>query len=211
MMVAAPSAAPGRARTGICGCLVMPLGHDAVVFEHYQALYHSVIAVRDHHRGVGWRKQCRARARERAWARETATLSHRFTLNGSSASRRGSSRKVSVLAPTGLSFDLSTASGKLMRTSMGGLAEFERDLIKERVKPGLASAGPAASGSAGNMASVRRIGRQKRCSPSTEGLSYRQSVAKHTVTDIVKRAGANIALDGYHREPYGRAMPSGYP
>jgi putative DNA-invertase from lambdoid prophage Rac len=37
--------------------------------------------------------------------------------------------KVSVLAQTGLSFDLSTASGKLMRTIMAGLAEFERDLI----------------------------------------------------------------------------------
>jgi putative DNA-invertase from lambdoid prophage Rac len=36
--------------------------------------------------------------------------------------------KVSVLAQTGLSFDLSTASGKLMRTIMAGLAEFERDL-----------------------------------------------------------------------------------
>jgi len=34
--------------------------------------------------------------------------------------------KASVLAQTGLSFDLSTASGKLMRTIMVGLAEFER-------------------------------------------------------------------------------------
>jgi DNA invertase Pin-like site-specific DNA recombinase len=34
--------------------------------------------------------------------------------------------KVSVLAQTGLSFDLSTAGGKLMRTIMAGLAEFER-------------------------------------------------------------------------------------
>jgi DNA invertase Pin-like site-specific DNA recombinase len=48
--------------------------------------------------------------------------------------------RVSVLAQTGLSFDLSTASGKLMRTIMAGLAEFERDLIRERVKSGLAAA-----------------------------------------------------------------------
>jgi DNA invertase Pin-like site-specific DNA recombinase len=40
--------------------------------------------------------------------------------------------KVSVLAQTGLSFDLSTSTGKLMRTIMAGLAEFERDLIRER-------------------------------------------------------------------------------
>jgi putative DNA-invertase from lambdoid prophage Rac len=40
-------------------------------------------------------------------------------------------RKVSVWAQTGLSFDLNTASGKLMRTIMAGLAEFERDLIRD--------------------------------------------------------------------------------
>jgi putative DNA-invertase from lambdoid prophage Rac len=34
--------------------------------------------------------------------------------------------KVSVLAQNGLSFDLSTSTGKLMRTIMAGLAEFER-------------------------------------------------------------------------------------
>ena len=48
--------------------------------------------------------------------------------------------KVSVLAQHGLTFDLSTSSGKLMRTIMVGLAEFERDLIRERVKSGLAAA-----------------------------------------------------------------------
>jgi DNA invertase Pin-like site-specific DNA recombinase len=48
--------------------------------------------------------------------------------------------KVNVLAQTGLSFDLSTASGKLMRTIMAGLAEFERDLIRDRVTSGLAAA-----------------------------------------------------------------------
>ena len=47
---------------------------------------------------------------------------------------------MSVLAQTGLSFDISTASGKLMRTIMAGLAEFERDLIRDRVKSGLAAA-----------------------------------------------------------------------
>ena len=50
--------------------------------------------------------------------------------------------KVSVLAQNGLSFDLSTSTGKLMRTIMAGLAEFERDLIHDRVKSGLAAARP---------------------------------------------------------------------
>jgi putative DNA-invertase from lambdoid prophage Rac len=44
--------------------------------------------------------------------------------------------KVSVLAQTGLLFDFGTSSGKLMRTIMAGLVEFERDLIRERVKSG---------------------------------------------------------------------------
>jgi putative DNA-invertase from lambdoid prophage Rac len=42
--------------------------------------------------------------------------------------------KVSVLVQTGLSFELSTATGKLMRTIMADLAEFEHDLIRERVR-----------------------------------------------------------------------------
>jgi len=79
-----------------------------------------------------------------------------------------------VLAQTGLTFDLSTSSGKLMRTIMAGLAEFERDLIRERVKSGLAAA----------KARGIRLGRQHGQRPSdkkakkvlslhAEGLSYR--------------------------------------
>jgi putative DNA-invertase from lambdoid prophage Rac len=101
--------------------------------------------------------------------------------------------KVSVLAQTGLSFDLSTASGKLMPTIMAGLAEFERDLIRERVKSGLASA----------TARGVKLGRQHG-QPSDkkarwvlamhkEGLSYRLigrnvGLSRNTVMDIVRRA-----------------------
>ena len=101
--------------------------------------------------------------------------------------------KVSVLAQTGLSFDLSTASGKLMRTIMAGLAEFERDLIRDRVKSGLAAA----------RARGVKLGRQVGQRPSdkkakrvlgmhAEGLSYRLiarnvGLSKNTVMDIVRR------------------------
>jgi DNA invertase Pin-like site-specific DNA recombinase len=82
--------------------------------------------------------------------------------------------KVSLLAQAGLSFDLSTSSGKLMRTIMAGLAEFERDLIRERVTSGLQAA----------RARGVRLGRQHGQRPSEkkakrvlalhrEGLSYR--------------------------------------
>jgi DNA invertase Pin-like site-specific DNA recombinase len=104
--------------------------------------------------------------------------------------------KVSVLAQTGLSFDLSTSSGKLMRTIMAGLAEFERDLIGERVKSGLASA----------RARGVRLGRQLGQRPSDKkakrvleldklGLSYRLigrivGLSKNTVMNIVRRTGS---------------------
>ena len=98
--------------------------------------------------------------------------------------------KVSVLAQTGLTFDLSTSSGKLMRTIMAGLAEFERDLIRERVKSGLAAA----------KARSVRLGRQHGQRPSVlglhaQGLSYRLiarnlGLSKNTVMEIVKREAA---------------------
>jgi putative DNA-invertase from lambdoid prophage Rac len=100
---------------------------------------------------------------------------------------------VSVLAQTGLSFDMSTASGKLMRTIMAGLAEFERDLVRERVKSGLAAA----------KARGINLGRQLGQRPSdkkakkvlqlhSEGLSYRLigrnvGLSKNTVMDIIRR------------------------
>jgi len=67
-----------------------------------------------------------------------------------------------MLAQNGLSFDLSTSTGKLMRTTMGGLAEFEGDLIRDRVKSGLARPplAPVASSSVGNTAAFRQEGQQ---------------------------------------------------
>ena len=105
--------------------------------------------------------------------------------------------KVSVLAQTGSSFDLSTASGKLMRTIMAGLAEFERDLIRDRVMSGLAAA----------RARGVKLGRQVGQRPSdkkakrvlgmhADGLSYRLiarnvGLSKNTVMDIVRRNSAD--------------------
>jgi putative DNA-invertase from lambdoid prophage Rac len=101
--------------------------------------------------------------------------------------------KVSVLAQNGLSFDLSTSTGKLMRTIMAGLAEFERDLIRDRVKSGLAAA----------RARGVKLGRQHGQRPSDkkakrvlamrkDGLSYRLigrnvGLSKNTVMEIVRR------------------------
>jgi DNA invertase Pin-like site-specific DNA recombinase len=101
--------------------------------------------------------------------------------------------KVSVLAQTGLSFDLSTSSGKLMRTIMAGLAQFERDLIRERVKSGLAAAksrGVALGRQVGQRPSDKKA--KKVLQLHSEGLSYRLigrnvGLSKNTVMDIVRR------------------------
>jgi putative DNA-invertase from lambdoid prophage Rac len=101
--------------------------------------------------------------------------------------------KVSVLAQTGLSFDLSTASGKLMRTIMAGLAEFERDLIRDRVKSGLAAArgrGVKLGRQVGQRPSDKKAKRV--LGMHADGLSYRLiarnvGLSKNTVMDIVRR------------------------
>ena len=48
--------------------------------------------------------------------------------------------KVSVIAMNGMAFDLSSPYGRMLATFLSGIAEFERDLISERVKSGLAVA-----------------------------------------------------------------------
>ena len=47
---------------------------------------------------------------------------------------------VSLIAQTGLQFDLATPQGRLIAQLMAALAEFERDLVSERVRSGLAAA-----------------------------------------------------------------------
>lgn len=47
---------------------------------------------------------------------------------------------VSLITQTGLNFDLSSAQGKMIATVMSAFAEFEKDLIRERVISGLEEA-----------------------------------------------------------------------
>jgi putative DNA-invertase from lambdoid prophage Rac len=116
--------------------------------------------------------------------------------------------KVSVQAQTGLSFDLSTASGKLMRTHMADLAEFERDLIRERVKSGLASA----------RARGVKLGRQLGQRPSDkkakpvlamhkEGLSYRLigrnvGLSRNTVMEALARKRGAYVVRARPTQPF---------
>jgi putative DNA-invertase from lambdoid prophage Rac len=119
-----------------------------------------------------------------------------------------------VLPLNGQSFDLNSANGKLMRMMIAALAEFERDLIKERVKSGLARVQAAMEKdrhfiTKGDKRRAR-LGRSRGYRPSEkyaekvlklkkDSLSYRLigrnlGLSKNTVMQIVQRA-ANQAVD----------------
>lgn len=102
--------------------------------------------------------------------------------------------KVSVVAMSGMTFELDTPHGRMMATTLAGIAQFERDLLSERVKSGLAAA----------RARGKKLGRQPGQRPKsdklapqvvqavTDGRSYRWiardlGISKNTVTEIMKR------------------------
>ena len=101
---------------------------------------------------------------------------------------------VSVVAMSGMTFELNTPHGRMMATLLAGIAQFERDLISERVKSGLAAA----------RARGKKLGRQPGQRPKSDklapkvlqavqdGRSYRWiardlGISKNTVLAIVKR------------------------
>ncbi|MDV7143032.1 recombinase family protein [Tropicimonas sp. TH_r6] len=120
------------------------------------------------------------------WGRSTQDLLD--TLN------RLAGWKVSVVAMSGMTFELDTPHGPMMVTMLAGIAQFERDLLSERVKSGLAAA----------RARGKKLGRQLGQRPKSdklapkviqavaEGRSYRWiardlGISKNTVLDIMKR------------------------
>lgn len=124
------------------------------------------------------------------WGRSTQDLLD--TLN------RLAGWKVSVVAMNGMTFELDTPHGRMMATMLAGIAQFERDLLSERVKSGLAAA----------RARGKKLGRQPGQRPKPEklspkvlqaiedGRSYRWiardlGISKNTVTDIVRRHRQN--------------------
>jgi putative DNA-invertase from lambdoid prophage Rac len=101
---------------------------------------------------------------------------------------------VSLIAQSGLQLDLRSAQGKLIASLMAALSEFERDLLRERVRSGIAAAKKRGV----------QFGRQRGYRPTAErhaakvlkfveaGQSYREishrlGISKNTVLDIVKR------------------------
>lgn len=102
--------------------------------------------------------------------------------------------KVSILAINGLQFDLTTPHGKLIASVLASLAEFERDLLRERVRSGLAAAkarGVKLGRQLGERPKSDRLG-PKVLRMIQQGDSYREvakelKLSKNTVSAIVKR------------------------
>ena len=70
-------------------------------------------------------------------------------------------RRVSVVALNGMTFDLATPHGRMMATVLAGIAEFERELIQERIRSGIAAA----------KARGKRLGRQPGQRPKSDRLA----------------------------------------
>jgi putative DNA-invertase from lambdoid prophage Rac len=109
---------------------------------------------------------------------------------------------VSLLAQTGLQLDLATPQGKLFATLMSGLAEFERDLLRERIRSGIAAAkarGVRLGRQPGQTYKAHKV-KAKVLALSAEGVSYRKiservGISKSTVMDIVKRNRKDLGAD----------------
>ena len=76
------------------------------------------------------------------WGRSTLDLLHTL--------KELESWRVSVIAMNGLAFDLATPHGRMMATIIAGIADFERELLQERIRSGIAAA----------KARGKRLGRQ---------------------------------------------------
>ena len=123
------------------------------------------------------------------WGRSTQDLLD--TLN------RLAGWKVSVVAMSGMTFEVETPHGRMMATMLAGIAQFERDLLSERVKSGLAAA----------RARGKKLGRQPGQRPKSDKLAPKVvqvadgrsdrwtardlGIGKNTVLEIMKRQRQN--------------------
>jgi DNA invertase Pin-like site-specific DNA recombinase len=127
----------------------------------------------------------------------------RSTVDLLASLRELEARRVSLVALNGMMFDVSTPHGRMMATVLAGLAEFEREVIQERIRSGLAAA----------KARGKKLGRQPGQRPKSDrlapkvlalvaqGRSYRLigrevGLSKNTVADIVKRSRTGQSVSG---------------
>lgn len=121
------------------------------------------------------------------WGRSTVDLLETLeTLN---------SFGVSVIAESGVQFDLGTAQGRMIAGMLSVLSQFERDLLSERTKSGLTNAvarGKKLGRPTGNVSATKHAA--KVIQLRNEGLSIREiadrlSIGKTTVQQALNTAG----------------------
>ena len=101
---------------------------------------------------------------------------------------------VSINALNGTQFDLTNAHGRLFATMLASFSQFERELIQERIKSGMASAktrGKSIGRTKGDFFKTRNIA-LKVSEDLKKGLSIRKTAAKYkvnksTIVTITKR------------------------
>lgn len=100
---------------------------------------------------------------------------------------------VSLIAQTGLQFDLATPQGKLIANLMASLAEFEHDLLRERVQSGIAAA-KARGQQFGRRPGYRpsdklapRVLELSKSGHSQRKIAAELGLSKTTVNEILKR------------------------
>lgn len=108
---------------------------------------------------------------------------------------------VSLIAQTGLQLDMSTAQGKLIATLMATLAEFERDLMRERIRSGVQAAkarGVPIGRQKGYMPVQRRKGAQilamRNAKYSIRQIAAELGISTGTVQRVLKRGKAVTGL-----------------
>ena len=84
------------------------------------------------------------------WGRSTLDLLHTL--------EELKTKRISVIALNGMTFDLSTSSGRMMATIIAGIATFERELTQERIRSGMAAA----------KARGQKLGRQQGQRPKSD-------------------------------------------
>ncbi|WP_047866604.1 recombinase family protein [Rubrobacter aplysinae] len=106
---------------------------------------------------------------------------------------------VSLVAQTGLTFDLTTPQGKLVANLMASLAEFEHDLLRERVRSGVAAAKargqtfgrrPGYRPSDKQAPEVIRLAEEEKL--SQRKIAEKLGLSKTTVNEILKRDTAGV-------------------
>lgn len=100
----------------------------------------------------------------------------------------------SLIAQTGLTFDLSTPQGRLVASLMASLAEFEHELLRERVKSGIAAAKargqvfgrpPGPRSSTRHIPEILRLADEEKL--SQRAIASRLGISKTTVNAILAR------------------------